>query len=171
MKILRFLDEHLEEIVLVLLLIVIACSTGIQVVMRYIFNNSLSWTEEVSRYSLVASGFFSIGYCIRKNVALRIDLVVNLLPRAARILLSLLCSLFLIWLFSRYLLGSFPVRAKMAATNAMTPALDIPLLYIYTLPVIGFALGILRLIQSLVRDLQSLVTQETPGEGGEELTS
>ena len=171
MKVIRFLDEHLEEVVLIILLVVIACSTGIQVVMRYIFNNSLSWTEEVSRYSLVASGFFSIGYCIRKNVALRIDLAVNLLPPVVRTLMSVACSVFLIWLFYRYLLGSFPVRAKMAVTGATTPALDIPLLYIYTLPVIGFALGILRLVQSMLHDVRALAAKTPPIRGDEELTS
>ena len=153
MKALRFLDEHLEEIFLIVLLVIIACATGVQVVMRYLLNDSLTWTEEVSRYSLVASGFFSIGYCIRNTIALRIDLAVNLLPPALRTALSILCSLFLIWLFSRFLLGALPVRAKMQMTGATTPALDIPLLYVYTLPVIGFAAGIFRLIQSIIREL------------------
>lgn len=162
MKVLRWLDEHAEETLLVVLLAVITCSTGLQVVMRYLLNNSLTWSEEISRYSLVASGFLSIGYCIRKNVALRIDLVVNLLPRAVRIILSILCCLFMMWLFYRFILGAIPLRAKAIATDARTPALDIPFAYIYTFPVVGFLLAEVRLIQAIVGNILSLGRKPAP---------
>ena len=67
MKIIRWLDEHLEEYILSGLLVVIAGVMMLQVIMRYAFNASLSWAEEASRYAFVWSALVSIGYSIKVN--------------------------------------------------------------------------------------------------------
>ena len=67
MKILKWLDEHFEEYILSGLLIVIAVVMMLQVIMRYVFNASLSWAEEASRYAFVWSALVSIGYSIKEN--------------------------------------------------------------------------------------------------------
>ena len=46
-KLLHFLDEHFEEMMLVILLAVMTASIFYQVVMRYVFNSAPSWTEEL----------------------------------------------------------------------------------------------------------------------------
>ena len=46
MKILKWLDRNLEEKLMMVLLMAMVLIMGIQVVCRYVFNNSLSWTEE-----------------------------------------------------------------------------------------------------------------------------
>ena len=49
-KILHFLDEYLEEVVMTIMLILMAVIMGVQVLSRYAFGMSLSWSEEVTRY-------------------------------------------------------------------------------------------------------------------------
>ena len=45
MKVLKYLEENLEEILMVLLLIAMAVIMGMQVISRYLLGVSLSWSE------------------------------------------------------------------------------------------------------------------------------
>ncbi len=67
MKVLKWLDEHLEEALLVVFLVVMCLLTGFQVFMRKVLNSSLTWSEELNRFCYIWSGFLSIGYCIKKG--------------------------------------------------------------------------------------------------------
>jgi len=67
MKVLRWLDDHLEEYILAVLLVTISCVMMLQIIMRYIFNSSLPWPEELTRYCFVWSGFLGIGYSIKRE--------------------------------------------------------------------------------------------------------
>lgn len=58
MKIIRWLDDNLEEALLIALLVMMTLLMGLQVFSRYILNASLSWSEELTRYLFIWSGFF-----------------------------------------------------------------------------------------------------------------
>ena len=90
MKVLKWLDEHLEEALLVVFLVVMCLLTGFQVFMRKVLNSSLTWSEELNRFCYIWSGFLSIGYCIKKGTEIRIDMAVNALPRRLRAAVDLL---------------------------------------------------------------------------------
>ena len=49
MKFLKLIDEYLEMGICVTLISVIAVVLGLQVFMRYVMQNSLSWSEELAR--------------------------------------------------------------------------------------------------------------------------
>lgn len=40
---------------------------GLQFVSRYVFNDSIAWTEEIARYSLIAVGFFGAVSCAKRE--------------------------------------------------------------------------------------------------------
>ena len=61
-KALQWLDENLEEVLLVIALAAMAVIMGIQVIARYIFGASLSWSEELTRYIFIWAGFLSVSY-------------------------------------------------------------------------------------------------------------
>ena len=56
-KMLHWLDENLEEFLLVVFLIAMTLIMGIQVLSRYVLGQSLSWSEEITRYLFIWSGF------------------------------------------------------------------------------------------------------------------
>ena len=60
MMFLKWLDRHFEHTVLAVLLVVLTVLSFMNVVMRYGFQSGLSWSDEVCKYSLVLSGFFSM---------------------------------------------------------------------------------------------------------------
>lgn len=71
MKIIRWLDDNLEEALLIALLVLMTLLMGLQVFSRYILNASLSWSEELTRYLFIWSGFLSISYCIKSGFPLK----------------------------------------------------------------------------------------------------
>jgi TRAP-type C4-dicarboxylate transport system permease small subunit len=48
-----WIDEYLEEFVMTILLILMALIMGVQVLSRYVFGMSLSWSEEITRYLFI----------------------------------------------------------------------------------------------------------------------
>ena len=60
MKKLRWTWDNFEEVLLCIIITVITLVSGLQVVCRYLFNNSLTWSEEVSRYLFVWTGFLTL---------------------------------------------------------------------------------------------------------------
>lgn len=61
MRLIKWLDEHLEETLMVILLIVIACVTMIQVIVRKVpWLTSLTWAEEFCRFMWIWSVFISL---------------------------------------------------------------------------------------------------------------
>lgn len=56
-KILHWLDENLEEFIIILCLIAMTLIMGIQVFCRYVLGMSLSWSEELTRYLFICVAF------------------------------------------------------------------------------------------------------------------
>lgn len=59
-----------------------------QVGLRYLFNSSIGWADEVSRLAFVWSIFLAIPVGVRMKAHIGIDLLVNLLPASLRSLLA-----------------------------------------------------------------------------------
>ena len=65
----------LEEKVLVLSLIITVCLIFVQVVMRYVFNNSFSWSEELARYLFIWQCWLGTSLAFRERRHIKITLV------------------------------------------------------------------------------------------------
>ena len=70
-KTLHWLDENLEEFLLVVMLAAMTLITGIQIFSRYALGQSLYLqSEEVTRFLFIWSGFLSVSYCSKKCLCL-----------------------------------------------------------------------------------------------------
>ena len=83
-KALQWLDENLEEVLLVIALAAMAVIMGIQVIARYIFGASLSWSEELTRYIFIWAGFLSVSYCTKKCISIKIEQFVAMFPKRGK---------------------------------------------------------------------------------------
>ena len=63
-----------------------------QVALRYLFNTSLDWSEEVSRLLFVWCMFLAIPLGIREGAHVGIELLVAHIPEGARAVLAKLCA-------------------------------------------------------------------------------
>ncbi len=81
MKKLRWTWDNFEEVLLCIIITVITLVSGLQVVCRYLFNNSLTWSEEVSRYLFVWTGFLTLSLSIKCRSIISIDAFVLWMPQ------------------------------------------------------------------------------------------
>lgn len=165
MRVLKWLDDHLEETAMVVLLAAISLSLLLQIIMRYIFNDALSWSEELARYCFVWSTLLSIGYSIKKGNMLRIDILVQYLPKAWRKPLDIAVELFTLGFFCLLFYNSIFVVKRIYASGQTSPAMGIPMVAIYASLLIGFFLAIVRGIQKIVKLLRKDSTVSTINTG------
>lgn len=154
MKVVKWLDNNLEEMLMVLLLFGIAIVMIVQVIARYAINYSLSWSDELVRYFLVWSCFLSVSFCVKKRISIKIDSVLHAFPekikpwiRAARHLLILVFCLIMIPYAVTF------VRQAIAS-GATSAAMEIPMYFMQSAPLVGFVLLAIRCCQALIREVR-----------------
>lgn len=150
MRYVKWLEKNFELVILAVFLIVMSVLSFANVILRYCFHQALSWSDEVSCYCLALSAFFCLPCAVRLGSSIRVDTFTLMLPRRVQKTIELFCNagmiLFLAWLFY----GTVIIIHNAAKIRQASPALQIPLAYLYG--VMGFAvvLGILRYIQAIV---------------------
>ena len=151
MKVFKWLDEHFEEALLVILLVLIACIELIQVIFRNVsFVASLTWAEEFCRFCWIWSVFISLPYTIRKGSMLRVSVLLDLFPQKVRSAMNILVDL--ITAGGMLLLGVYSVSVVRGIVEggATSPTMRWPMWIIYSVMLLGFFLGTLRALQQAV---------------------
>lgn len=152
MKLLKWLDRNFEEKLLVILLIVTVTLTFIQVVMRYIFHNSLAWSEELARYLFLYLIWIGAAYAVKREQHLRIEIILNRIPKEK--LKAFENFIYFIWLgFSVFLfISSLNMTMDVFASGQLSPAMRIPMGYAYISIPLGTGLMCFRIIQKMLEN-------------------
>ncbi|MGM9524736.1 MAG: TRAP transporter small permease [Peptococcaceae bacterium] len=150
MKILRWLDAHFEEVLLAILLIVIACVSFLQVVIRKLpFIPALTWAEEFCRFCWVWSVFLSLPYTLRMSNMLRVTALLDILPE--KIMKVLNISVYIITTLCMAVLAFYSVIVvgDIYKSNELSPAMLWPMWAVYSVMIFGFVLAVVRGIQQV----------------------
>ncbi len=156
MKLLRFLDDHFERIFLTILLATMSVVIGVQVFMRYVFRASLSWSEELTRYCFVWMCYIGISYGVKMQRHIKVDAFALLLPKKVQKWLAILANLIFLGFAVMMIQESWGVREMIAELGQESPAIGIPMQYVYTAVPFGFCLVIFRICQNLLRQFREL---------------
>ena len=151
LKVLKWLDEHFEETLLVVLLVLISCIELIQVIYRNLpFVDALTWPEEFCRFAWIWSVFLSLPFTIRKGSMRRVSVLVDMLPQAARKVVNILIDLINAAVMAVLFKYSIEVVGKIRESAEASPAMTWPMWIVYSIMLVGFALGAVRGIQMAV---------------------
>ena len=121
-----------------------------QVVFRFILRASLPWSEEVSRYLLVWTTFMGGAYAVRQGAHLGIEAFMLLLPKNIRKIVGIFvmaCCAVLCVIIVRF---SLDLSLLLLRRNQLSPALRIPIGYMYMALPVGMTLFAVRYIQNIV---------------------
>jgi TRAP-type C4-dicarboxylate transport system permease small subunit len=148
-KYLKLIDEKFEETMMMIMLFLITMVMGYSVVMRYIFNNSPSWAEEICRYLFVYSAMLSAPLCLKKRSSIKIDILIVSLPIFLQKLILIAGDAFMFVFFAYMLNAACGVVGGVYRSGQTSPALLIPMYFILFSAVLGFSLCLIRLLQRM----------------------
>lgn len=156
-KVLSYLEENLEEILMVILLGALSIVMMSQVVARYVFHNGFTWAEEFCRYCFVYTGMLSAGYCLRKKVSIRVDVLYNFFPRVLQIVIDYASRILLTAIYAYLAYSSISLIAN---TTSISAAIQLPMQYVYAAIPLGLGLGAIRGVQDLCVYTKSLTRKK-----------
>lgn len=140
-----------EEILGAALMIGMVVILFIQVVSRFVFSNSLSWSEEISRYMFIWLIYLCLGVVALRGEHIVIDvLVLRMEPRLRRVfhtialVIALLLNVFLLFVAA-------DIAHSIQQIGQTSAALSLPMWTVYAALPVGMLIAILRTIQALVR--------------------
>ncbi len=134
------------EIILFIFLLAMIITTTMQVIFRFFFQ-ALSWSEEVTRFLLVWSSLIGAAIAFKRRSHIAVTFVIERFPPVLRKLavvityiLGVIFFLIVLW---------YGIELMIEEATQTSPALNIPMPYIYSIyPVMGTVI-ILHLISGL----------------------
>ena len=143
--------DHLEEYVLVWSLMFSVFLIFLQVVMRYVFRNSLSWSEELARYVFLWQIWLGASFAVKEHRHLRIEMIVEKLHGRNRQFFELF--VLLVWFgFSVFLaLKGSVLSMLLFKRGQVSPAMRIPMGFAYASVPVGCTLMSIRLALEMWR--------------------
>ena len=146
---LKAIDDYLEETILLILLVLMTCIMGVQIVSRYVFQNSLTWSEELVRYMFVWSAFLGVPFCIKHGLSIKVDQFRNLFPVPLQRILMYIDKIIIFLLFLVLFIYSFKVVRATYLSGQTSPAMQLPMWTVQISVTVSSLLSMIRSIQNL----------------------
>lgn len=142
-----------EGIVLATGVLLMAANTIGNVIGRFVFDQSLYFSEELNQFLIVLITFVGIGYAARQGRHIRMTAIYDTLPdRGRKALMTVICvvtgltMLALAWYAYGYV-------STVAASGRVLPALQVPIWWAYVWVPLGFAVTGIQYLLGAVRNL------------------
>lgn len=146
--------EELEENIIGVGLLVSVVLVFINVILRYVFQSSSSWIEELVRYLIIWTTFVGSAVCFRKGSHMGIDLIFSLVKgrvkKGVEIFGLIASLLFMVFLF-KY---GIDLVLFTKQSGQITPAMEIKLYWIYIGIPLGAFLSAMDLIKLLINKIR-----------------
>jgi TRAP-type C4-dicarboxylate transport system permease small subunit len=126
-----------------------------QVVLRYVFNDPLDWSEEMARIGFIYLAFIGIGAAYGRRRHMAIDALIILLParmkRAVEFSVVGIATAFLITV----IVLTARSMVELYRVEITTPALDFPMAFVYLIIPLGLSMLITQMWLDLYKERKS----------------
>ncbi|MBO8141282.1 MAG: TRAP transporter small permease [Firmicutes bacterium] len=126
-----------------------------QVFFRFVLQNSLSWSEELSRYLFVWVSMLGAGIALRQHFHPGLTLVVDRLPPRARAAVKVLAQLLVLALLIVVIREGYELGRMNAWQRS--PAMGIPMTYPYAAVWVGAAVMAVHVVRFLLQAMVALL--------------
>lgn len=153
--------EHNALIIASAVMVIVIFS---QVVMRYVFNNSLSWSEEFARYLFVWFSWMGVSAGLKDGEHLKVEILSQALAKRGLIKSKEIMHIIvlLVWLATTSIVtyGGIEVVMAQLDMNVLSPAMRMPMWIGYlSVPACSVIVGI-RLIVEMIDRVKVLLGKE-----------
>ena len=156
----KAIDDYLEETILLILLVLMTAIMGVQIVSRYIFQNSLTWSEELVRYMFVWSASLGVPFCIKHGLSIKVDQFRNLFPVPLQRILMYIDKIIIFLLFLVLFIYSFKVVRATYLSGQTSPAMQLPMWTVQISVTVSSLLSMIRSIQNLLNLVRGKIKLE-----------
>ena len=147
--------NHFEEAAIVFLFAVMVVVIFVQVIMRYVFNNSLYWSEELGKFIFVWISWLGISLGERYGEHIKITMLVDRFPHRVAQIFNIISEIIVIGICAITLYyGVTLVFSQMGTRYA---GIKISVAWGYAAVVVGCALMILRSIAGTIKSVKLLI--------------
>lgn len=157
MKIIKWLDAHLEESLLIFLSVLMTSSITVQVFMRYVMNSSLSWSEELARYCFIWLVYIGISYGVKMQKHIKVDVVLQFMKVRQMNIMGIIANLIFLSFSLLVIVYGNNIALQLLGWGQTSPALHVPMGFVYMAAPVGFALTSIRLIQQIILQILTLM--------------
>jgi TRAP-type C4-dicarboxylate transport system permease small subunit len=161
----RILDRgaRIIELGLALAFIVAVLLNFTNVVGRYLFGLSLLGSDEVQVFIMVAMTFLGAAVVTRRNMHLRMDVLLQLLPAGMRAVLRVAEQLLLIALAAFVLMQSYDYAQRMFRIGRVSDMAGVPMWIPHGTVLLGFGLILIVAIWGIVHLIRRGASRPTDG--------
>ena len=167
----KFVEKYnkTEEVLLVISLVATVCIIFAQVVMRKVFNDSLTWSEELARYIFIWQIWLGTSIGFRDDKHIKITIIRDLLKGKALAAFNLLARLLLLAFCVFLVIFGMQLVNRLFVTEYLSAALRIPMYLVYfSLPFSSFVVC-LRTIAKMIPDVKILFGKPASGLAGTDI--
>lgn len=165
LKVLKTLDKNAERWLLLVFYLMLVSTMAIEVLRREIFSYSSIWGEEIVRYSFIYLAWIGAAAAFKDRAHIRIDVIMYYVNNRVKALLYIFGDLVTMAVACIALYWSFETVMVSAKFGSVSHGLRISMVWFLMAVPLGFSLIILRLVQSLIRDVRLLREGKPPYEG------
>ncbi len=152
MKILKWLDDNFELVIMSVALILITVVVLVDVFGRTVFGTGITWGQEMSRNCEIVIAAMGISYGVRVGKHIKVDILQTFFPKLHKPLdIFGDVTLMLFCLFTAYY-GTDKLAATLKS-GATTAVMGIPTFYIYSIMEIGLVLAAIRVAEKYLKEL------------------
>ncbi len=155
-KVLSAIDKATRQFEIFVLscgIMLMAVNTIANVFARYLFYNSIYFSEELNEFLIIIITFVGLGYATREGRHIRMSAIYDMLPPRSQKLLMIFISgltaatmILLAWYGLEYV-------QKVARREQVTPVLQVPLYLVYLWVVVGFVVTAIQYTLTAIRNL------------------
>lgn len=133
-----------EEAFVGVTIMVVTFLLFISIVLR-LFSLGITWSEELIRYAIIWITFIGSGICFRKGIHVGIDVLMDALPQKGKNVLGLIINVLAIIFMIFLIKYGFSLVMFSKGTGQITPALQVPMYWIYLAIPLGAILSLFHL--------------------------
>lgn len=157
-KTLSFILNNFEDLISAFFISVTTILVVINIILRYIFNSGLVWSEEVATGCFVWSVFIGAVAVFKHRGHVGVDIIVKKMPQGVQKAVALITDIILVALngYMSYLSILYISKSYMK----MTPVLGISSVYVSSSVLIAFVLMTIYSVKFVWQDLRGQAKEE-----------
>ena len=159
--------DKLEEVVLCLSLVATTLIIFMQIIMRSVFNSSLTWSEELTRYIFIWQIWLGVSIAQKQKQHIRVELLFSIFKSEKfKDVIEIIATLIMIAFNIFLIYYGIEVVMQMISRGNLSGAMRMPMWYVFLSLPVASSIFCLRLVGQLFTDVKDLIGKTS--KGGEE---